>query len=72
MITCDKGLNLDKLKKHTDKIKPIDEVGIINPAVHMTAAIIVKKVFKILLKKPYHKDVVTFDVWKDTMRRQKL
>ena len=72
VITCDKGLNLDKLKKHSDKIKPIDEVGIINPAVHMTAAVIVKKVFKILLKKPYHKDVVTFDVWKDTMRRQKL
>ena len=72
VITCDKGLNFDKLKKHIDKMKPIDEVGVINPAVHMAASIIVKKVFKILLKKPFHKDVVLFDVWKDTMRRQKL
>ena len=60
------------MRKHVDKMKSVDEVGIINPTVHMIAAIIVKKVFKILLKKPYHKDVVTFDVWKDTMRKQKL
>ncbi|MBW2991029.1 ThiF family adenylyltransferase [Candidatus Woesearchaeota archaeon] len=72
VVTCDKGIKYEKLKKYIDKLKPIDEAGIINPAVHMTAAIIVKKVLKILLKKPYHKDVVMFDIWKDTMRRQKL
>lgn len=72
VVTCDKGIKYDKLRKYIDKLKPINQAGIINPAVHMTASIIVKKVFKILLKKPYHKDVVTFDVWKDTMRRQKL
>ena len=72
VVTSDKGLKFEKLRKHVDKMKSVDEVGIINPTVHMIAAIIVKKVFKILLKKPYHKDVVTFDVWKDTMRKQKL
>ena len=72
VITSDKGINSDKLKKLLSKIKPTDEAGIINPATHMAAAIIVKKIFKILLKKPYHKDVVVFDIWKDTLRRQKL
>lgn len=72
VVTSDKGIKIDKLKKFVDKLKPISKAGIINPAVHMAAAIIVKKVFKILLKKPYHRDVVMFDIWKDTMRRQKL
>jgi len=72
IITSDKGINFDKLKKLVDKMKPTDEAGIINPAVHMASAIIVKKVFKILLKKPYHKDAVLFDIWNDSMKRQKL
>ncbi|KYK26219.1 hypothetical protein AYK26_05415 [Euryarchaeota archaeon SM23-78] len=72
VITSDKGINFEKLKALVNKMKPIDEAGIISPAVHMAAAIIVKKIFKILLKKQYHKDVVVFDVWKDTMRKQKL
>lgn len=72
VITSDKGINFDKLGKTIDKIKPADEAGIINPAVHMAAAIIVKKVLKILLKKPYHKDLVWFDVWTDSIKRQKI
>ena len=72
VITSDNGMNFEKLRKFVDKMKPIREMGIINPTVHLAAAIIVKKIFKILLKRPYHKDVVTFDIWKDTMRRQKL
>jgi len=72
VVTSDKGINFDKIKKLTDKIKPTDDVGIINPAVHMAASIIVKKAFKILLKKPYHKDVVLFDIWTDSIKRQKL
>ena len=72
VATSDKGINFAKLKKLTDKIKPVDEAGLINPAVHMAAAIIVKKVFKILLKKPYHKDAVLFDIWTDSIKRQKL
>jgi adenylyltransferase/sulfurtransferase len=72
VITSDKGINFDKLKKLIDKMKPTDEVGIINPAVHMAAAIIVKKTFKILLKKQYHKDAVLFDIWNDSIKRQKL
>ncbi|MBU1198955.1 MAG: ThiF family adenylyltransferase [Nanoarchaeota archaeon] len=72
IISTDKGVNIDKLKKLLDKMKPIKEAGIINPAVHMAASIIVKKLFKILLKKPYHKEAVIFDIWKDTYRRQKL
>ena len=72
VITSDKGISFDKLKKFIDKMKPTDEAGIINPVVHMAAAIIVKKVFKILLKKPYHKDAVLFDIWNDSIKRQKL
>jgi adenylyltransferase/sulfurtransferase len=72
VITSDKGISFDKLKKFIDKMKPTDEAGIINPAIHMAAAIIVKKVFKILLKKPYHKDAVLFDIWNDSIKRQKL
>lgn len=72
VITSDKGVNFEKLKSCVTKLKPIEEAGIINPAVHLASALIVKKIFKILLKKPYHKDVIFFDIWKDTMRRQKL
>ncbi|HJX05115.1 MAG TPA: ThiF family adenylyltransferase [Candidatus Nanoarchaeia archaeon] len=72
VATSDKGINLDKLKKITDKIKPVDDVGLINPAVYMAAAIIVSNIFKILLKKPYHKDAVLFDTWTDSIKRQKL
>jgi molybdopterin/thiamine biosynthesis adenylyltransferase len=72
VVTSDKGINFDKLGKLTGKMKPIDESGMINPAVHMASAIIVKKVFKILLKKPYHKDAVLFDIWTDSIKRQKL
>jgi len=72
VITSDKGINFAKLKKIIDKIKPTDEVGIISPAVHMAAAIIVKKALKILLKKPYHKDAVLFDIWNDNIKRQKI
>ncbi len=72
VITSDKGNNFDKIKKQFEKLKSVDEEGNINPAVFMASAIIVKKIFKILLKKQYHKDVVSFDVWKDTIRRQKL
>jgi adenylyltransferase/sulfurtransferase len=72
MATNDKGINIAKLKKSMDKLKDVDEVGLVNPAVHMAAALIVKKIFKILLKKPYKKDVVLFDVWTDSIKRQKL
>jgi sulfur carrier protein ThiS adenylyltransferase len=72
VITSDKGISFDKLRKFIDKMKPTDEAGIINPAIHMAAAIIAKKVFKILLKKPYHKDAVLFDIWNDSIKRQKL
>ena len=72
MATSDKGINIAKLKKSMDKLKDVDEVGLVNPAVHMAAALIVKKIFKILLKKPYKKDVVLFDVWTDSIKRQKL
>jgi len=72
VITSDKGINFDKLKKITDKLKPTNEAGMINPTVHMAASIIVKKVFKILLKKPYHKDAVLFDIWNDNIKRQKI
>ena len=72
VITCDKKINFETIKSHVQKMKPISEEGLISPAVFMTAALVVKKIFKILLKKPYHKDVITFDVWNDTMRRTKL
>ncbi|MBN2052950.1 ThiF family adenylyltransferase [Candidatus Woesearchaeota archaeon] len=72
VITSDKGINFSKLKKISGKIKSAEDVGIINPAVHMAAAMIVKKVFKIILKKPYHKDVVLFDIWNDSIKRQKI
>ncbi|MBN2459850.1 ThiF family adenylyltransferase [Candidatus Woesearchaeota archaeon] len=72
MATSDKGLNLAKLKKSMDKLKDVDDVGLVNPAVHMAAALIVKKIFKMLLKKPYKKDLVLFDIWTDSVKRQKL
>ncbi|HHE36313.1 MAG TPA: hypothetical protein ENL16_00680 [Candidatus Woesearchaeota archaeon] len=72
VVTYDKTTSFEKIKKHVEKMEPIDQAGIINPAVHMAAAIIVKKIFKILLKKPFHKDAVIFDVWKDTLRRHRL
>jgi molybdopterin/thiamine biosynthesis adenylyltransferase len=72
VVTSDKGINFEKLRKISDKIKPTDEAGIINPAVHMAASVIVKKVFKILLKKPYHKDALLFDIWNDSIKRQKI
>jgi adenylyltransferase/sulfurtransferase len=72
VITSDKGLDYRKISKLTSKFKSDDEIGLINPAVHMAAAIIVKKVFKMLLKKPYQKDAVLFDIWTDSIKRQKI
>jgi len=72
VVTSDKGINFEKLKKIIGKMRPVNEVGMINPTVHMAAAIVVKKVFKALLKKPHHRDVIVFDVWNDTMKRQKI
>jgi sulfur carrier protein ThiS adenylyltransferase len=72
IITSDKGIDLGNIQKLTGKIKPVSEAGLINPAVHMAAAIIVKKTFQILLKKPYQKDALLFDVWSDSIKKQKV
>ncbi|MFH0869687.1 MAG: ThiF family adenylyltransferase [archaeon] len=72
VVASDRGINFDKLKKIIGKMKPVNEVGVINPTVHMAAAIVVKKVFKALLKKPYHRDAIVFDVWNDTIKRHKI
>jgi molybdopterin/thiamine biosynthesis adenylyltransferase len=72
VITTDKGVNLEKIKPILDKMKPIEEAGVINPAVHTAASIITMKILKILLKKPYAKEIVQFDVWKDTIKKQKI
>ncbi|MBN1792398.1 ThiF family adenylyltransferase [Candidatus Woesearchaeota archaeon] len=71
IITTDKGVALDKIKPILDKMKPIKEVGIISPAVHMAAAIIATRTIKNLLKKGSAKDNVQFDVWNDTFKKQK-
>jgi molybdopterin/thiamine biosynthesis adenylyltransferase len=72
IITSDKGLDLKKVQKLTGKMKPVAEAGLINPAVHMAAALIVKKAFQILLKKPYQKEAVLFNVWTDSIKKQKV
>jgi|WetSurMetagenome_2_1015567.scaffolds.fasta_scaffold198208_2 molybdopterin/thiamine biosynthesis adenylyltransferase len=72
VIATDKGVNLDKIKPSLDKMKPIEEKGIINPAVHMAAAIIVTKIMKILLKKSYAKEIIHFDAWNESIKRQKI
>ena len=46
--------------------------GLISPTVHFAAALIVTEVLKILLKKPYEKNLVSFDVWKRTIRTKAI
>ena len=72
IVTSDKGISIDKVKAAMSKMKPIDEAGLINPTVHVAAAIIAAKVMKILLKKPYTKEMVQFDTWQETMKKQKI
>jgi len=72
ILTSDKGINFAKVQKMIDKMKPVAEAGLINPTTHMAAAIIVKKAMKIILKRPYHKDAVTFNIWTDSVKRQKI
>jgi molybdopterin/thiamine biosynthesis adenylyltransferase len=72
VATTDKGVPVEKIKPILDKMKPIDDVGIINPAVHMAAAMIVSNTLKILLKKPYSKEIVHFNTWDDTAKKQKI
>jgi molybdopterin/thiamine biosynthesis adenylyltransferase len=72
ILTSDKGIDFAKLHKLIEKMKPVNEIGLINPAVHMAAALIVKKIMKIMLKKPYHKDAVLFNIWTDTVKKQKI
>jgi sulfur carrier protein ThiS adenylyltransferase len=72
VITSDKGVNLAKASKLIDKMKPVSEAGLINPAVHMASSLIVSEVFKILLKKSYKKEAVSFNTWTGAMKRQKF
>jgi molybdopterin/thiamine biosynthesis adenylyltransferase len=72
IATTDKGINMDKLKPMLDRMKPVESVGMINPAVHMAASLIAAKALKILLKKSYTKEIVQFDIWNETLKRQKL
>ncbi len=72
ILTSDKGINFAKIQKILDRMKPVSEAGLINPTAHMSAAIIVKEAMKIMLKKPYRKDLVTFNIWTDAVKRQKI
>lgn len=72
VAATDKGFNFSKLSKITSRFKDVDEVGLVNPAVHMASALIVKKALKILLKKPYKKEAILFDIWTDSIKKQKL
>ncbi|MFH1505546.1 MAG: HesA/MoeB/ThiF family protein [archaeon] len=45
-----------------------NEQGLINPTVHFAAALVVTEALKILLKKPFEKNLITFDVWKRSIR----
>ncbi len=72
ILTTNKKVDFEKLKRKVNNLEPISRAGIIGPTVHMTAAIIAKKAFKILLNKQYKKEIISFDVWEDTIRRQKL
>jgi sulfur carrier protein ThiS adenylyltransferase len=72
IVATDKGHKLEKIKPALDKMKPIEEAGIINPVVHMAAALIVSKVMQILLKKNYAREIIQFDVWNESIKRQKI
>jgi molybdopterin-synthase adenylyltransferase len=72
VATSDKGMPVEKIKPILDKMKPIDDVGIINPAVHTAASVIVSRALKILLKKPVPKEIIVFNVWDETMKKQKI
>lgn len=72
VLLTDKGYDVNKLKPTLDKMKPIEDAGLINPAVHMASAIIVSKTLKILLKKPTAKEIITFDTWAESMKKQKI
>jgi len=71
-IVTTSNINPAKLEKQMNKMKTREDAGIINPAVHMAGSLIVSQLFKILLKKPYMKETFTFDIWKDTIKKQKL
>ncbi|MBN2141868.1 ThiF family adenylyltransferase [Candidatus Woesearchaeota archaeon] len=71
VATTDKGVALDKLKPTLAKMKPISEVGVVSPAIHMAASIIASKTLRNLLKKGSSKDIIQFDVWADTLKKSK-
>lgn len=72
ILTSDKGVNFAKIQKMIEKMRPVSEAGLINPIVHMASAFIVTETMKILLKKPCRKELMTFNIWNDTIKRQKV
>ncbi len=72
VVTSDKGLPIDKIEQSIAKMKPIKDEGIINPAVYTASAMIAAKIMKILLKKPYTKEIVQFNVWDESIKKQKI
>ena len=71
IATSDKGAPLEKIRPILQKMKPVKDSGLISPAVHMAASLTVARIMKILLKKPYNKEIIQFDTWNDTVKKQK-
>ncbi|MFH1072635.1 MAG: ThiF family adenylyltransferase [Nanoarchaeota archaeon] len=66
-----KKLNSEKLRKEIEKLKTVKEVGIINPTVHMAAAIVVSEVLKLLLKKKPTAGLIQINSWMNTVKVKK-